>query len=180
MMMNAKRNRPMNRLLFLAPALVALSSPAYASNFCAGFEEGYKSFQSGFSMVPMCPLEPITPLGSNPYREGIKAGAALARNNTSSNSSTSSRGPYNYNIDVESPLQKAMKVRQQNRQFELEKRRLKLEEDRLNSQQSASLPKGYTLDPAPARDLTLSENELLLPSGQILVLDPDTLMYSLR
>jgi hypothetical protein len=48
-------------------------------DFCNGFEMGWKTVKGDLSIVPICPIEPITPLGSTPYREGIKAGIAKAR-----------------------------------------------------------------------------------------------------
>jgi hypothetical protein len=48
-------------------------------DFCAGFEEGYKLLKGDMALVPLCPLEPLTPLGSTPFREGIKAGIRAAR-----------------------------------------------------------------------------------------------------
>lgn len=59
--------------------LVAGSSSALASEFCDGFEEGYKTVKGDIVIVPICPLQPITPIGSNPYREGLKAGMEAAR-----------------------------------------------------------------------------------------------------
>ena len=47
--------------------------------FCGGFSEGWKSVKGDLALVPLCPLEPLTPLGSTPFREGIKAGMARAR-----------------------------------------------------------------------------------------------------
>lgn len=47
-------------------------------NFEAGFEAGYKSIKGKYSIVPICPLPPITPLGSTPYKEGRKAGIRAA------------------------------------------------------------------------------------------------------
>ena len=47
--------------------------------FCAGFVEGYKTIRGNNVLVPLCPLAPITPLGSTPYKEGLKAGTARAR-----------------------------------------------------------------------------------------------------
>lgn len=44
------------------------------SEFCSGFSEGWKTVKGELALVPMCPIEPITPLGSTPYREGLKAG----------------------------------------------------------------------------------------------------------
>lgn len=48
------------------------------SQFCAGFELGYKTVKGNMSLVPLCPLEPIAPLGSSPFQEGIKAGMQAA------------------------------------------------------------------------------------------------------
>lgn len=63
-------------------ALMLVSTPAMAqSEFCAGFEEGYKTVKGDIALVPMCPLEPITPIGSSPFREGLKAGMAAAMAN---------------------------------------------------------------------------------------------------
>lgn len=47
-------------------------------NFEAGFEAGYKSIKGEYSIVPICPIPPITPIGSTPYKEGIKAGIRAA------------------------------------------------------------------------------------------------------
>jgi len=46
--------------------------------FCAGFEEGYKSIKGDMVIVPICPIAPITPIGSTDFREGIKAGMRAA------------------------------------------------------------------------------------------------------
>tara|TARA_B100000787_G_C16167013_1_gene284445 strand:- start:980 stop:1150 length:171 start_codon:yes stop_codon:yes gene_type:complete len=50
------------------------------SDFCTGFEVGYKSIKGDMVIVPICPIEPITPIGSTPYREGILKGQKVARN----------------------------------------------------------------------------------------------------
>lgn len=64
-------------------ALVILGSVqlAYASQeeFCAGFTEGYKSIKGDMALVPLCPLAPLTSLGSTDFREGIKAGIRAAQ-----------------------------------------------------------------------------------------------------
>lgn len=64
----------------LLTAALGLTSPAFAdqAEFCAGFEQGYKAIKGNMVMVPLCPLEPLTPLGSTPFQEGIKAGIAAA------------------------------------------------------------------------------------------------------
>ena len=53
---------------------------AYASQseFCAGFEEGFKSIKGNMVIVPICPIAPITPIGSTDFREGLKAGIRAA------------------------------------------------------------------------------------------------------
>ena len=56
-------------------ASLAVAGPQ--DEFCAGFVEGYKSIK-GDQLVPLCPIAPITPLGSTPFREGIKAGIRAA------------------------------------------------------------------------------------------------------
>ena len=63
-------------------ALLALAVPAVAGDreeFCAGFEMGYKTVKGNNVLVPLCPLEPLTPLGSTPYQEGLKAGMQAAQ-----------------------------------------------------------------------------------------------------
>lgn len=54
-------------------------SVSFASEFCDGFEEGYKTVKGSGVFVPHCPFEPFTPYNSTPYREGIKAGIKKAR-----------------------------------------------------------------------------------------------------
>lgn len=49
------------------------------SEFCQGFEIGYKTVKGNMAMTPMCPIEPITPIGSTPYQEGLKKGMRKAR-----------------------------------------------------------------------------------------------------
>lgn len=66
--------------LGLITAAFGLTSLALADReaFCAGFVEGYKTVKGNLALVPLCPIEPITPIGSTPFREGIKAGIAAA------------------------------------------------------------------------------------------------------
>lgn len=69
----------MKKLLLVIGALVLFTQSVFAgSAFCTGFEEGYKSIKGELVIVPICPIEPITPIGSTPFREGIKAGIAAA------------------------------------------------------------------------------------------------------
>jgi hypothetical protein len=66
---------------FLMACAIGVSSFAFASQgeFCAGFEEGYRTVKGNMVLVPLCPIAPITPIGSTPFREGIKAGIKAAR-----------------------------------------------------------------------------------------------------
>ena len=52
------------------------AATAQKSAYCRGFEEGFRAIKGDLPLVPMCPLEPITPLGSTPFREEIKDGTA--------------------------------------------------------------------------------------------------------
>lgn len=64
-----------------AAMLVTVSVPTLAApqdEFCAGFEEGFRSIKGNMAILPICPIAPITPIGSTPFREGIKAGIAVA------------------------------------------------------------------------------------------------------
>ena len=54
------------------------SSSADRNEFCAGFIEGFKAERGNVSILPICPIEPVTPIGSSSYREGLKAGMAAA------------------------------------------------------------------------------------------------------
>ncbi len=68
-------------LLAVAVFLMAgFACPAFSdeSQFCAGFEEGYKSIKGDTVFVPLCPFHPLAPFGSTDFREGIKAGIAAA------------------------------------------------------------------------------------------------------
>lgn len=60
--------------------MMAFAGSAFADQeeFCAGFEEGYKMIKGDMVIVPICPIEPITPIGSTSFREGIKAGIKAA------------------------------------------------------------------------------------------------------
>ena len=39
-----------------------------------------KGFEEGYRMI-IAPIQPLTPLGSTPFREGLKAGINLAKRN---------------------------------------------------------------------------------------------------
>jgi hypothetical protein len=72
----------MNKKLMSCIALLAFSSFVFAGEqeeFCAGFEEGYRTIKGDMVIVPICPVAPITPIGSTAFREGIKAGFSAAR-----------------------------------------------------------------------------------------------------
>jgi len=70
----------MKKILFsiLVGSIFILS--ANASEFCAGFKEGYKTIKGDMVMVPMCLMAPMTPMDSTDFREGIKAGMRAAQN----------------------------------------------------------------------------------------------------
>ncbi|MEH6696679.1 MAG: hypothetical protein V7675_16685 [Hyphomonas sp.] len=69
-------------LMSFAPIQIPtpISQPAVAgqNEFCAGFDEGYKTIAGDMVIVPICPIAPITPIGSTDFREGIKAGMKAA------------------------------------------------------------------------------------------------------
>jgi len=72
----------MKKIIYVVAALSFLISAltlAGQDEFCSGFEEGYKAVKGDISLVRLCPLAPLTPLGSTDYREGLKAGMAAAR-----------------------------------------------------------------------------------------------------
>jgi hypothetical protein len=72
----------MNNIFKSTVAVLALVSSSVGfsgqDEFCAGFEEGYKSIKGDMVIVPICPIAPITPIGSTDFREGIKAGIRAA------------------------------------------------------------------------------------------------------
>jgi len=69
----------MNKILLAAIVAVTFSINVQASEFCDGFEMGYKTVKGNNVLVPLCPLAPLTPLGSSAYQEGIKQGMHTAR-----------------------------------------------------------------------------------------------------
>jgi hypothetical protein len=75
--------------LFFCPAPPSTVRPSVAppapaprtsarQEFCAGFSEGFKSVRGNSALVPVCPVTPVVPLDSTPFREGIQAGIAAA------------------------------------------------------------------------------------------------------
>jgi hypothetical protein len=67
--------------VILASLLILASSSAFSkSEFCNGFEVGYKTeYGNNNVYVPYCPYEPYTPYGSTPFQEGLKKGVEAAR-----------------------------------------------------------------------------------------------------
>ncbi|MEE6076763.1 hypothetical protein [Avibacterium paragallinarum] len=51
------------------------------NDFKKGFEEGYKMIMGQSVLLPLVPLQPLTPLGSTPFREGLKLGIKAAKQN---------------------------------------------------------------------------------------------------
>ncbi len=72
----------MKKFLVLVVFVLGFTSAVIAGDdaFCAGFEEGYKTVKGDMVIVPICPIPPITPIGSTDFREGIKAGIRAASN----------------------------------------------------------------------------------------------------
>lgn len=66
------------KYLLILLTLVSVTALADSDEFCQGFEEGYKTIKGDMVIVPICPIEPITPIGSTSYREGLKAGMRTA------------------------------------------------------------------------------------------------------
>lgn len=66
------------KYLLILLTLVSVPALADSDEFCQGFEEGYKTIKGDMVIVPICPIEPITPIGSTSYREGLKAGMRTA------------------------------------------------------------------------------------------------------
>lgn len=70
----------MKTLIIAFTISLLTSTTAFArSEFCQGFEIGYKTVKGNNVIVPICPIPPITPIGSTAYQEGIKAGIHTAR-----------------------------------------------------------------------------------------------------
>lgn len=73
----------MNKALsvFVATLVLCVVQQAFAgqSEYCAGFIEGYKSIKGDMVIVPICPIAPMTPMGSTDFREGVKAGILAAQ-----------------------------------------------------------------------------------------------------
>ena len=70
----------MKTIKIISLLILALSATSiYAkSDFCRGFEMGYKTIKGNMVIVPVCPVAPVTPVNSTPYQEGIKAGIRAA------------------------------------------------------------------------------------------------------
>ena len=64
---------------FLIILIWSTLSVAGEKEFCEGFKEGYKAIKGDMALVPLCPLAPLTPIGSTDFREGIKAGMKAAK-----------------------------------------------------------------------------------------------------
>lgn len=60
------------------------------SEFCEGFKDGWNSARGG-SVLPVCPVPPVTPVGSTAYREGLKRGAAEAQSRSDGRGAVSSQ-----------------------------------------------------------------------------------------
>lgn len=72
-------NRSVVSALVALVLLPAIASAQRTGDFCRGFEEGWKTIRGELAITPICPIEPVTPIGSNSFREGIKAGMEAGR-----------------------------------------------------------------------------------------------------
>lgn len=88
-------SRPVVSALIALMFLPAVASAQRTTDFCRGFEEGWQTIRGELAITPICPIEPITPIGSNSFREGLKTGMEAGRRsggrNTGGASSPSSR-----------------------------------------------------------------------------------------
>lgn len=50
---------------------------SHQEEYARGYSDGYKSIR-GNIIPPIVPIGPMTPLGSDPYEEGFKAGVKAA------------------------------------------------------------------------------------------------------
>ena len=69
----------MKKLIFITLVLLSTTLFAGQREFCEGFKEGYKTIKGNLVVVPVCPVGPVTPVGSTDYREGLKAGMKRAK-----------------------------------------------------------------------------------------------------
>ena len=67
--------------LIVASIALCVTQLSFASQdeFCAGFSEGYKSIKGDMVLVPMCPMAPLTPMGTTDFRQGFLAGIRAAQ-----------------------------------------------------------------------------------------------------
>lgn len=72
-----------------------MTGTASATEFCDGFEAGYKSIKGEFSFAPFCPFEPFTPFNSSPYKEGLKAGIQKGNQGSKTSYDATSGNTYN-------------------------------------------------------------------------------------
>lgn len=76
----------MRKIVYKLMSCVVLSlsviGTAHAdTEFCNGFEFGYKMVKGNMAFVPFCPFEPFIPYNSTPFREGFKIGMMKAMGN---------------------------------------------------------------------------------------------------
>lgn len=48
-------------------------------SFCDGYADGWRSIKGTDNLMPVCPRPPITPIGSTPYKEGLRVGMQKGR-----------------------------------------------------------------------------------------------------
>jgi len=70
-------------ILQIFPFITSAAQP----QFCAGFNEGYRSIMGNLVVIPICPLSPLTPLGMTDFQNGIGFGIRAAQGSSNSQNS---------------------------------------------------------------------------------------------
>ena len=76
------------------------------SPFCLGFTEGYQSIVGGMQITPICPLAPITMIGSTPFRDGLRLGTEQGKRDTSRQDGSDDRS-YSRNTNASPSLSRS-------------------------------------------------------------------------
>jgi hypothetical protein len=70
----------MKKVILTIGLTCGLAGIALADSYGEGWEAGWKHKHGDFSIVPICPLSPLPPLGHDTYQDGFLDGAAAAEN----------------------------------------------------------------------------------------------------
>lgn len=77
--------------VLLSILIASISAEAMASDFCEGFESGFKSVKGEFAFPPLCPLKPLTTTGKTDYQLGKQIGARTANAGTTYDAESGNR-----------------------------------------------------------------------------------------